>query len=144
MRRCARSSHTVRARFPELIELYDNTASLQDRTVGTGILKADLAESFAAGGYVGRASGRSFDARRDLAYAPYDVVIPQVPLRTEGDVDARVWIRIEEVNESVRLIEALLESLPDGPVRVPLPADAGGPARPRLSSKVSAATCSFT
>ena len=38
--------HTVRARFPELVELYDNTASLQDRTVGTGILKADLAAEF--------------------------------------------------------------------------------------------------
>jgi Ni,Fe-hydrogenase III large subunit len=108
----------VRARFPELIELYENTASLQDRTVDTGILKPDLAESFAAGGYVGRASGRAFDARRDLAYAPYDALNVNVPLRTEGDVDARVWIRIEEVNESVRLIEALLAGLPDGPIRV--------------------------
>jgi Ni,Fe-hydrogenase III large subunit len=114
--------HTVHMSFPELIELYDNTASLQDRTVGTGILKADLAESFAAGGYIGRASGRSFDARRDLAYAPYDILGPQVPMRTEGDVDARVWIRIDEVNESVRLIEALLASLPDGPLRAVLPA----------------------
>jgi Ni,Fe-hydrogenase III large subunit len=109
--------HTVRARFPELVELYDNTASLQDRTVDTGILKADLAESFAAGGYVGRASGRSFDARRDLTYAPYDALVVNVPVRTEGDVDARVWIRSQEVNESVRLIDALLAGLPDGPIR---------------------------
>src|ERR1700686_2244676 len=52
----------VRARFPALIELYDNTASLQDRTVGTGIVTAAMARRYAAGGYVGRASGRAFDA----------------------------------------------------------------------------------
>jgi len=62
----------LRRRFPELIELYDNTASLQDRTVGTGTVSAALAQEFAAGGFVGRASGRSFDARLSLAYEPYD------------------------------------------------------------------------
>ncbi len=56
----------VRQRFPELIEIYDNTASLQDRTVTTGILKPALAQQFGAGGYVGRASGRAFDVRRAL------------------------------------------------------------------------------
>src|SRR6476659_3045702 len=45
----------VRRRLPELIEVYDNTASLQDRTVTTGILKPELARQFGAGGYVGRA-----------------------------------------------------------------------------------------
>jgi len=55
-----------------LVELYDNTASLQDRTVDTGVLKPTLARQYAAGGYVGRASGRSFDARRTLGYPPYD------------------------------------------------------------------------
>ncbi len=52
--------------FPRLIELYDNTASLLDRTVTTGIVKPALARQFGAGGYVGRASGRNFDARRNL------------------------------------------------------------------------------
>ena len=45
----------VRRVFPRLIELYDNTASLQDRTVTTGIVKPALARQFGAGGYVGRA-----------------------------------------------------------------------------------------
>ena len=53
----------VRRVFPRLIELYDNTASLQDRTVSTGIVQPDYARQFGAGGYVGRASGRRFDAR---------------------------------------------------------------------------------
>ena len=62
----------LRNRFPELVDLYDNTASLKDRTVGTGVLSPALAQQFAAGGYVGRASGRHFDARRAPGYAPYD------------------------------------------------------------------------
>ena len=65
----------VRRIFPRLIELYDNTASLQDRTVTTGIVTPELAQQFGAGGYVGRASGRAFDARRVLAYAPYDKLV---------------------------------------------------------------------
>src|SRR5262249_1053725 len=53
----------VRRLFPGLVELYDNTASLQDRTATTGVLRGELARQFGAGGYVGRASGRAFDAR---------------------------------------------------------------------------------
>ena len=56
-RSCARLLTHVRRRFPELIELYDNTASLQDRTVGTGRVAAELVRQFGAGGYVGRAAG---------------------------------------------------------------------------------------
>ena len=48
-----------------LVELYDNTASLQDRTVGTGALDRELARRFGCGGVIGRASGSAFDARRD-------------------------------------------------------------------------------
>src|SRR5260370_42011465 len=90
----------IRLRFPALVELSDNTASLQDRTVDTGVLKPALANQYAAGGYVGRASGRSFDARRTLAYPPYDSLRFEVPVLNEGDVNARVWIRIREVEQS--------------------------------------------
>ena len=96
----------IRGRFPSLVDLYDNTASLQDRTVGTGLLRTALAVRFGAGGYVGRASGRDFDTRRDLPYAPYDRLAFTVPTRTDGDVDARVWIRIDEVEQSLSLIAA--------------------------------------
>jgi Ni,Fe-hydrogenase III large subunit len=105
-----------RSRFPELIELYDNTASLQDRTVGTGILSATLARQFGCGGYVGRASGRRFDARRTPGYPPYDVLQFELPVLEEGDVDARIWIRIREVEQSMALIEQILQRLPPGPI----------------------------
>ncbi|WP_027053710.1 NADH-quinone oxidoreductase subunit C [Mesorhizobium erdmanii] len=116
----------IRQRFPALVELYDNTASLQDRTVATGRLKVELARQYSAGGYVGRASGRNFDARRGLAYPPYDALNFNVPLLQEGDVNARVWIRIHEVEQSLSLVEQILRQLPGGPIRVDF-ARTGGP-----------------
>jgi Ni,Fe-hydrogenase III large subunit len=107
----------IRLRFPALVELYDNTASLQDRTVDTGVLKPALAKQYAAGGYVGRASGRSFDARRALAYPPYDSLRFEVPVLHDGDVNARVWIRVREVEQCLSLIDQILNQLPEGPPR---------------------------
>ena len=104
----------IRRRFPELVDLYDDTASLKDRTVGTGILSPALAQQYAAGGYVGRASGRHFDARRAPGYAPYDALQFEVPSVQAGDVNARVWIRIREVEQSLGLIEQILAGLPSG------------------------------
>jgi Ni,Fe-hydrogenase III large subunit len=115
----------LRRRFPPLVDLYDNTTSLQDRTVATGILHSALARRFGAGGYVGRASERDFDARRMTGYFPYNLLQFDVPIRSEGDVNARVWIRIEEIEQSLQLIEQMLAQLPDGPVRVELPRRAG-------------------
>jgi Ni,Fe-hydrogenase III large subunit len=115
----------VRQRFPALIELYDNTASLQDRTVTTGVLRPHLAQQFGAGGVVGRASGRAFDARRVLAYPPYDQLVFEVPVLQEGDVNARVWIRIREVEQSLTLIEHILFGLPGGAILAEVPRRAG-------------------
>jgi len=108
-------------RFPPLVELYDNTASLKDRTFGTGVLNQTLARQFGAGGFVGRASGRDFDARRWPGYAPYDVLEFKVPVLSTGDVNARVWVRIEEIRQSLSLIGQILDRLPAGMVRVELP-----------------------
>jgi len=110
----------IRRRFPGLVELYDNTASLQDRTVDTGVLKPALARQYAAGGYIGRASGRAFDARRTLAYPPYDGLRFEVPVLNEGDVNARVWIRVREVEQSLSLIEQILHRLPAGTLCTPI------------------------
>ena len=114
----------IRKIFPQLVELYDNTASLQDRTVATGFVRPEFARQFGAGGYVGRASGRGFDARRMPGYAPYDTLSFEVPVLDAGDVDARVWIRIREVEQSLALIDQDLRRLPDGPMQTAV--DSGG------------------
>jgi Ni,Fe-hydrogenase III large subunit len=107
----------LRRQFPELVELYENTASLQDRTVGTGVVSGALAAEFAAPGYVGRASGRAFDARVCVPYPPYDAMPVEIAVRREGDVDARVWVRIREIQHSIGWLERSLAALPRGPVR---------------------------
>ena len=111
----------VRREFPGLVRLYDETASLQDRTVGAGIVDPALAAQFGVGGYVGRASGRGFDARCRPGYPPYDRLTFAVPRRSEGDVNARVWIRIGEVEQSLGLIAQLIDGLPEGPHAIELP-----------------------
>jgi Ni,Fe-hydrogenase III large subunit len=110
----------LRRHFPKLVDLYDNTDSLQDRTVTTGVLKPELAKRFGASGFIGRASGRSCDARRWPGYAPYASLAFETPRRTEGDVDARVWIRIDEVLQSLAILDQCLQSLPKGLTAVAL------------------------
>ena len=115
----------LRPAFKRLIELYHNTASLLDRTVGTGVVSRELVDLWGVGGFVGRASGRDFDARADHAYAPYDELIFEVPKREAGDVDARIWLRIEEIHSSLLLVEQILDSLPEGDVRAEILPRAG-------------------
>ena len=111
--------------FPRLIDLYDETASLQDRTVTTGIVRQDYARQFGAGGFVGRASGRGFDARRNPGYAPYGELDFEVPVLEAGDVNARVWIRIREIEQSLSLIDQLLAGLPAGETITAIPSELG-------------------
>jgi Ni,Fe-hydrogenase III large subunit len=116
----------LRGAMPRLLRLYDDAPSLQDRTVSTGILRPGLAKQFAPGGFVGRASGRDFDARRDLPYAPYDSLMFAVPVLHEGDVNARVWIRLREIESSLSLLNQLLRDLPGGEVLQALEDEASG------------------
>ena len=107
----------VRRTLPELIELYDNTASLQDRTSTTGIVAPARARQFGAGGYVGRASGRAYDARKRPGYPPYTDLAFDVPMLEAGDVNARAWIRIRELEQSANLLDQLLQRLLHGSTR---------------------------
>ncbi len=115
----------VEAEMPALVRICEDHASLQDRLVGTGTLAPALAARFAAGGVVGRASGRGFDARRALPHAPYAGLAVATPVLAEGDVDARLRIRIAELRESLRLVRALIEDPPRGEVHKPLPPRGG-------------------
>jgi Ni,Fe-hydrogenase III large subunit len=76
-----------------------------------------LARQFGAGGYVGRASGRAFDARKTPGYPPYDRLRFEIPVLQAGDVNARVWVRIREVEQSLGLIDQILRDLPAGAIR---------------------------
>ena len=115
----------LQSSFYRVVRAYDQSPSLQNRVAGTGTVRAEYARQFAAGGYVGRGSGRDFDARRAFAYAPYDSVTFEVPVRSQGDVDARVWVRIDEVEQSALIIKQLLSKLGPGPHYAKPPIAAG-------------------
>jgi hypothetical protein len=77
---------------------------------------AGAGAQYAAGGFVGRAAGRAFDARASFAYAPYDALDFALKTRTASDVDARLMVRLEEIEESLRLTGLLLDRLVPGPI----------------------------
>ena len=89
-----------------------------DRNEGVGVLSR---EEVIEQGYTGptlRASGVPHDLRIFEPYLVYDQVDFDVPMRTEGDSLARYFVRIEEMEQSVRIIRQCLQKLPQGPVRV--------------------------
>jgi Ni,Fe-hydrogenase III large subunit len=68
-------------------------------------------------GIVARASGQNMDSRVQSPFPPYDRFVPRVPVYDAGDVNARVWVRIDEIRESVLLLRQLLEELPGDEIR---------------------------
>jgi len=115
----------LQAELPSLLRVFDSCSSLQDRLVGAGAIAPALAAAFNAGGVVGRASGRKFDARLTPGYPPYPSLGLQVPVETDGDIAARIRIRLAELAESARLIRILLHSLPDGQIATAPPSGSG-------------------
>lgn len=119
----------LRKDITELFAILRDSPSLRDRLIGTGVLSLADAQRLGCLGYVGRASGLAYDVRADSAYAPYEQLSLERPLRQEGDVAARVLQRAEEIYVSLNLIRQILDKLPHGPVSVPWqqpPADAAG------------------
>ena len=105
--------------------IYDEHEGVRDRFTGAGAVTPDLAARLGVTGLAGRASGQPFDLRVDLPCAPYTEVSVTKIVRNTGDVAARVAVRFDELKESVRLIECLIEGLPHGPYRdaVPVPGE---------------------
>jgi Ni,Fe-hydrogenase III large subunit/Ni,Fe-hydrogenase III component G len=104
--------------FNRLIVIYDENSSLEDRVRDTGILIPEKARDICAVGIVARGSGLNLDCRLQNPFPPYDRIGVNVPVLIYGDVNARVYVRIREVRESIRIIREILETLPDGKLSV--------------------------
>ena len=102
--------------FERLVIIYDENTSLDDRLRDTGVLTPEKAKELSVVGFVARASGQGIDCRIQSPFSPYDRIIPKMTVLNSGDVHARVWVRIEEVRDSIRLIREILNSLPDGKI----------------------------
>jgi Ni,Fe-hydrogenase III large subunit/Ni,Fe-hydrogenase III component G len=112
----------LKSEIATLRSIYDEHAGAQDRFIMTGQVTPELADHLGLTGFAGRASGRAYDLRSDHPVPPYDGLGVQVAGHIRGDVAARVSVRFEEVAESLRLIEVLVNRLPGGALRVPMPA----------------------
>lgn len=110
----------LRAEAAVLQSIYDEHAGAQDRFIMTGQVLPALAERMGLVGFAGRASGVVRDLRADYPVPPYQQIAPRVASHTRGDVAARVSVRFDELFESIRLIQALVQELPPGAVRSPL------------------------
>lgn len=102
--------------MPEIAGILERHAGLEDRLTTTGILTPQQANRLGCLGYVGRASGQTFDVRREAPYAPYDQLTVTATTFTAGDVQARLQVRLTEIYESLILLENLLEQLTAGDV----------------------------
>jgi Ni,Fe-hydrogenase III large subunit len=110
--------------LPELERRYDG-GPLATRLSGIGVVSAAQVSSLAAGGVIGRAAARAFDTRWSPGYGAYAAFRRPVPVLAAGDADARSRLRLTEIGDSIRLLRALLDALPPGPVSIPLSSDSG-------------------
>lgn len=91
-----------------------------DRTRQIGVLSKSDAVAHSCTGPIARASGVTFDLRKDAPYLAYPEFDFEVPYATEGDCWARFMVRMEEMRQSQRILEQAVIKLPSGPVNVPI------------------------
>ncbi len=104
--------------FRKKIKDYDDILTgniiMQERTRGVGVLSKEDAISYGVTGPSGRASGFSCDVRKHYPYAAYDKADFREVMGTEGDTLARYHMRMQEMRESMRIIEQLIDNIPEG------------------------------
>jgi len=110
----------ISADFNHIVEIATSNGLVLDRLHGAGRLDDQRAREMQVVGVPARASGIDQDARRDHPFAAYAELPPRVVVHTEGDVWARLMVRVEEAREAARLIGSALEALPDGALAVRL------------------------
>ncbi len=94
----------------------------QSRTRGIGVIPKDVALQYGLSGANLRASGVDWDLRRDQKLPlAYDKVDFKVITHPDGDSFARCWVRLQEVRESTRIVDQLLDTLPAGPIMAKVP-----------------------
>jgi NADH-quinone oxidoreductase subunit D len=113
--------HFVRT-FPKTLSEIDQVVTRNaiwvGRTIGLGVMSPDEAINYGLSGPMLRASGVAYDVRRDFPYLDYETYDFDVPIGTSGDVYDRYLVRMEEMRQSIRILEQAIARLPDGPVNI--------------------------
>ncbi len=106
----------IHKKMDMLIKAVTDDPVLHARLKGVGVLSKSDAIKYAVAGPTARASGIPIDVRRDDPYAAYGDLEWDVITRPEGDVFAKVVVRLLEVIESIKIIKGAVKRLPDGPI----------------------------
>jgi NADH-quinone oxidoreductase subunit D len=114
--RCRKALQETRQVLAEADALLTHNRIFVDRMSGTGKISAEDAISYGITGPFLRASGVGFDVRKDCPYAVYDRLEFDVPVGTRGDNFDRFLVRMEEMEQSIRIVEQALRDIPRGPV----------------------------
>ncbi|MDX6407000.1 MAG: NADH-quinone oxidoreductase subunit [Gaiellaceae bacterium] len=112
---CAKFVELMPKAIDDYESLVDRSEIWLERTQGVGLLSADDAIALGQSGPVLRGSGVDWDLRRAEPYLAYDQVDFRVPVYAEGDVYARYRVRMEEMRESVKIVEQAMRRMPEGP-----------------------------
>jgi NADH-quinone oxidoreductase subunit D len=112
-------------RFPGNVDEYENLLTSNpiwmDRTKGVALITAEDAIALGTTGPTLRASGVDTDLRRDEPYSGYENFRFKVPVRTEGDVYARYLCRVQELRESIGIVQQAIAGLPEGRYKADAP-----------------------
>jgi len=111
---CAKFVELMPKAIDDYEGLVDRSPIWRERTKGIGLLSADDAIALGQSGPVLRGSGVDWDLRREQPYLAYDKVDFRVPVYPEGDVYARYRVRMDEMRESVRIVDQALRRMPGG------------------------------
>jgi NADH-quinone oxidoreductase subunit D len=112
---CRKALEETRTVLKESDILLTRNRIFVDRMSGTGKISTEDAISYGITGPFLRGCGTAYDVRKDCPYAVYDRLDFDVPVGTRGDNLDRYLVRMEEMHQSMRIIEQALEDIPDGP-----------------------------
>ncbi len=104
-------------RIDEYEALLTTNELFLDRTKGIGVITAEQCVAWGVTGPILRAAGMPYDMRKAFPYSGYEQYTFDIPTLQEGDIFARYKVRVEEMRQSLRIIEQALDKLPMGPVR---------------------------
>jgi NADH-quinone oxidoreductase subunit D len=109
----------VRKKLIDYDHLVMGNEIIYARTKGIGVIPRDMAIGYGCSGPVLHASGVAMDPRKDESYEKYDEVDFQVPVGRNGDSFDRLWVLVQRMHESCKIIEQCMEKLPAGDFRTP-------------------------
>lgn len=108
-------------RLKEYHKLFTGNIIGQNRTKGVGVLSKEDAINYAITGPSGRASGFACDCRKRHPYSIYSELDFKEIVYTEGDSFARYLLRLEEIEQSIKILEQLVDNIPEGEIRAQVP-----------------------